>query len=87
MIIQQTLQYPFVGINGIYTWLKLLASNFSWCFYVHKNKIKELFLNTTKTTPTPEYIKKKSDYILTDIGGEWYVNKYCHQQAPVKICV
>ena len=64
----------FCGINGICTWLKLLASSFSWCFYVHKNKIKELFLLTLQRLHKLLDTLKRNVIIfwqILEVNGMW----------------
>ena len=39
---------------------------------------------TTKLTPTPEDIKIKCQSLLTDIEGEWYVNKIFNTKPTTK---
>ena len=37
-----------------------------------------------KPTTKPEYLKRKRQILLTDIGGEWYVNKMRNPKPTTK---
>ena len=46
-----------------------------------KNSLK---IPTEISTPTPGDFKRKSQTVLTDIGGEWYLNKKYNPKSPTK---
>ena len=40
--------------------------------------------HTEISNPTPKYFKKKCQTLLTDIGGEWYLNNICNHKPSMK---
>ena len=67
--------YLCVSINSIYTWLNASEKKLRGVVVTIKRiSKKSKKIPTEKPTPTLEDFKIKRQTILTDIGGEWYLN-------------
>ena len=78
--------YICVSINFIDTWTNLLANNFAWCCCTYQENMEEILKNIPSeiSTPTLEDFKKKCQTILTDLGGDLYLNTMRNPNTPTK---
>ena len=75
-----------VSINFIDTWPNSVAKIFVWrcCVYQENMKEQSNQIPTENPTPNLEYFKRKYQTLLTDIGGEWYLNNMHDPKPPTK---
>ena len=63
-----------------------METNFTSHCCAYKENMKELLNQITakKSTPTPEYFKRKHQILLTDIGGDWHLKNMQNTQPSTE---
>ena len=77
----KTLDSLGATFNFIDIWLKLFRGNYCARSELYSNSMEEMFIKIPQNVERALTQKEKTQKLLTDIGGGWYLEKvlgYCH---------
>ena len=66
--------------------INTLDKNIAWRCLHYQYKIKEIFQKNPREVknPAPEDFRRKTQTLLADIGGTWYLNDTKNPKNPIK---